>query len=420
MKSTFKTFGRYIFGLDDWWMNSNFWLFLENHRIAYYKNCLSSVFYHNLNEEIEWNEIIITEDISVHEISFNNETFKIKQNTNDNFMTIYKTCDPVKQSLINFKENATDEEKQQELDYLNKECQSNSPDAFEYINKINNMERTLDYKKIITEITEGVNKYLDDNNINTMVLGLSGGIDSTLVAALGYLISKKYGKKLIGVSLPSSTNENDENTIATRCGEQFCDKFITHDITSDYQQLQSSCNKLSKSNNLANGNIKARIRMIELYHIAGTHKGIVLDTDNLTEHYLGFFTIHGDVADLNPIGDLWKHEIYDLTKWIINSSSYFDDETNKTLQMAVDITPTDGNGVVAGGDMAQIAPGCTYEDVDDILYSFIKSNTKNIDEFIRNNCSKFPSVSIENMLKILKRHMNSEYKRNQLPIKINL
>lgn len=61
---------------------------------------------------------------------------------------------------------------------------------------------------------------------------------------------------------------------------------------------------------IANGNLQARCRMIHLYDLAGIHGGLVMSTDNQTEYQLGFWTIHGDVGDFDPIQDLWKTEVY--------------------------------------------------------------------------------------------------------------
>lgn len=57
---------------------------------------------------------------------------------------------------------------------------------------------------------------------------------------------------------------------------------------------------------------QARCRMMYLYDIASRHKGLVMSTDNQTEYQLGFWTIHGDVGDFDPIQDLWKTEVYEL------------------------------------------------------------------------------------------------------------
>jgi len=62
--------------------------------------------------------------------------------------------------------------------------------------------------------------------------------------------------------------------------------------------------------------MKARIRMILLYDLAGGNDGMVLSTDNYTEYLLGFWTLHGDVGDFGMIQSLWKTEVYDMVEWI--------------------------------------------------------------------------------------------------------
>ena len=143
-----------------------------------------------------------------------------------------------------------------------------------------------------------------------------------------------------------------------------------------------------------------------------------MDTDNLTEHYLGFWTIHGDVADYNPIGGLWKHEVYELCKYLF-TEVYTDSEDwkNKALRAAHGITPTDGNGVAAGGDMAQIAPGHTYEEVDDILNSYLVA--KDNEEKLKMEMERLNNAYGEETVdRVMKRHRGSEFKRRRMPLVI--
>lgn len=285
------------------------------------------------------------------------------------------------------------------------------------------MRTIYDYEDVYNEIINSMSLYFDYNNIQTLVLGLSGGLDSTVVAALANGCKRKYPKlnlKLIGVSLPSKTNAEDETNGANLC-KCFCDEFYEISIQKDFEQLKKTASVISEQTPLADGNIKARIRMTHLYNIAGIRKGIVLDTDNLTEHYLGFFTIHGDVADYNPIGDLWKHEVYELAEWMINYSyMHYNQNMIDALYAAIDITPTDGNGVTTGGDMVQIAPGCNYNQVDQILYDYL--NRECGVEYYINNCKDLipEGVSEENVRKIIERYKRTHFKRKQLPIKVNL
>ena len=143
-----------------------------------------------------------------------------------------------------------------------------------------------------------------------------------------------------------------------------------------------------------------------------------MDTDNLTEHNLGFWTIHGDVADFNPIGGLWKHEVYELCKFLF--TEVFTDEASaahQALRAAYGITPTDGNGVAAGGDMAQIAPGHTYEEVDDILLTYL--TVKDQPEQLQKETERLNSAyGAETVERVLKRHLGSAFKRKRMPLAI--
>ena len=223
----------------------------------------------------------------------------------------------------------------------------------------------LDYEKVTINIVNGIKNYCSSNNINKLVLGISGGLDSSVVAAL----VKLTGIHLIGVSMPSKSNEFDEHVSSLLIGEEFCDEYRTVELQDTFECVEKFCVKTSglESTAISQGNIKARLRMIAMYDIASKVGGLVLDTDNLTEDLLGFFTKHGDENDLSPIAGLWKHEVYELAKYLLDH--YFKD--SEGLKAAINLVPTDGNGVCDGGDMAQIAPGCTYEVVDDILMKWV-------------------------------------------------
>ena len=229
----------------------------------------------------------------------------------------------------------------------------------------------LDYAEVYKNLVGGIKSYCEKNHIKALVLGISGGIDSSVCAAL----CKQVDLPLIGVSLPCSTNGTDEVSSATLAGNEFCSTFEEINLEGVYETVEDFCKGTLHNIDatpISRGNIKARLRMITLYDIASRVGGIVVDTDNFTEHFLGFWTIHGDDGDFNPIGCLWKHEVYGLAKWM-KENVYKD---SKALEAAIAIMPTDGNGVKAGGDLAQIAPGKTYDDVDDILYHWVNLSEK--------------------------------------------
>jgi len=224
--------------------------------------------------------------------------------------------------------------------------------------------------------------------------------------------------------MPCSTNKVDENDAATAAGMEFCTSFSIVSLESTFKAVETCCDLASNvaSTPVSQGNIKARLRMITLYDIASKVGGIVMDTDNLTEHFLGFWTIHGDDGDFNPIGGLWKHEVYGLAKWM-KENVYKD---SKALEASIALMPTDGNGVKEGGDLAQIAPGKTYDDVDEILHAWVGLDPRIKLDVINSGfqqgvfkqlCEKH---GVDTVTMVIRRSINSEFKRKQRPFVIDI
>lgn len=315
----------------------------------------------------------------------------------------------------------------------------------------------MDYAKIFETMVQETKKYLEDNNLCAMVLGISGGIDSTVTAAIcGEVERRNPALKFYGISLPCTSNTIDENDSAMACMKAFCkkDQYWVENLQKEYLFLKASFSQRHSPTTIGQGNIKARLRMMYLYDLANYTKGLVMDTDNLTEHYLGFFTIHGDVADFNPIGGLWKHEVYGLAKYIRDKYDYdrkhypmspdsfdWDDDMKvqedyenkiKALDYALGIRPTDGNGINDLGDMGQIAPAFAhdknvdaYTKVDDIIQKYLYAITQFSDErskIIQDLRDKYDvdndKVTYHTVSDIINRIKRTEYKRKRLPIAI--
>ena len=306
------------------------------------------------------------------------------------------------------------------------------------------MNRTRDYSvSIKNNIIEKLSDYLTKNKIKTMVLGVSGGIDSTLSAALCFEVARRTGIKLIGYSLMCNTNADGEVSSAKNAGLAFCNYFKEVNIEDWFLQSSSflsigtsSTDEPANLSAIALGNIKARLRMIFLYCKAGETGGIVVDTDNLTEHNTGFWTIHGDEGDVNPIGNLWKSDIYEVTDYLLTEYLEYretlvkgeDDEEIKrvdyavaALEAALKIVPTDGNGTSAS-DLDQIAPGCTYEQVDEVLKTWLsmsESERELWNKGLQSTLHKMISeIGLDSVKRILDRHNRTEYKRMHKPIKL--
>ena len=285
----------------------------------------------------------------------------------------------------------------------------------------------LDYEKVFNNLVNGIANYVKGNHIETLVLGISGGIDSTVTAALCKAAIDKHLNNVIlaGFSLMCSTNQADEVSAASLAGNEFCTTFNEENLQGVYETVEDFCKGTISSIDatpISRGNIKARLRMLTLYDIASRTRGLVVDTDNLTEHFLGFWTIHGDDGDFNPIGGLWKHEVYELAKWI-KENVY---KNSKALEASIALIPTDGNGVKAGGDLAQIAPGKTYDDVDEILHAWVGLDPRIKEDVIHNYfdygvfkklCEKHGYETVE---RVIMRSVRSEFKRRQRPIIVDI
>ena len=288
------------------------------------------------------------------------------------------------------------------------------------------MSRDLDYEKVFETIIEKVSNYLERNKLNSMVLGISGGIDSTVSAAICYEVALRTGIPLIGRSLPIK-NKADEFNCSKLVGKAFCSDFEVIDLTElytkylkilatqeyyeiaenslpdspvDYKGLEELLNLQTR---IANGNIQARLRMSYLYNIAGITKGIVIDTGNLTEYYTGFWTIHGDEGDISLLGGLWKTEIYKLAQYITEHyQKKGDTDKVNAICISAGLTPTDGNDTSdTGSDLEQIG-GNSYEEVDEILD---RLTTQKTEEEISKDFDP------ETVKKVIGRYRSSMFKR---------
>lgn len=305
------------------------------------------------------------------------------------------------------------------------------------------MESKLDYKKVFDTLVQETSDYVTSHNLKAMVLGISGGIDSTVVAAICHEVSKQTGIPLIGRSLPIR-NKHDEFSVSKLVGEAFCNDFKVWELSHVYKAaLLECCLETGEANALnsywideleempgrtpiANGNLQTRCRMMYLYDLAGLKHGLVMSTDNQTEYQLGFWTIHGDVGDFDPIQDLWKTEVYGLAKWISNYYKSIEHHSTRitgagsvadAIDASIALTPTDGLGI-SNSDLDQIGAK-SYAEVDDILQTILSLPTDEegwTDAIpVLNLYKKYSKEVVD---KVWRRHVASEFKRKKAPIYI--
>ena len=303
------------------------------------------------------------------------------------------------------------------------------------------MKKITDYGKVFSTLVECTKGYICSNNLKCMVLGISGGIDSTVVAAICHEVSRQTGIPLIGRSLPTKHNKEGEKSAALLVGKAFCDDFKEVSIKYPYDAYLDFLEGIDEDiNPIADGNIQARLRMIYLYNLASIHRGLVMDTDNLTENNLGYFTIHGDVGDFNPIGGLWKTEVFELASYIrgyyhfeaqVHSNpKLIEEASNKAIAIeeSLKLKPTAGLGIT-DSDLDEIGAD-SYEQVDSILQEILAwkkfklkqgfyafSHEMTCDDFLEDQQmldTPYPIIEA-----VAKRHFASEFKRKQLPIKVS-
>ena len=227
-------------------------------------------------------------------------------------------------------------------------------------------EPIKDYEFVVKKMRNALKKYIYDSKLESLVIGVSGGIDSALCCALARPVCNELGIPLIGRSIPMHTNKEDEISRAKDIGEILCTDFkeVTrlNDTWLGFPQ-ERTLKEDEHSRKIRIGNIMARIRMIYLYDVAQANKGMVLSTDNLTEMFLGFWTLHGDVGDYGMVQSLWKTEVYEMSEYLQENEGVL------VLKDCIEATPTDGLGIT-NSDLDQIGAS-SYKEVDKILKSFI-------------------------------------------------
>ncbi len=157
------------------------------------------------------------------------------------------------------------------------------------------------------QITAWLKQQLEQGTATGFVVGLSGGLDSAVCAAL----LRRTTENCLGLILPIESDTDDLRDAAAVASAVDI-KTERVDLTPTYSALAKA---LPKADRLALGNLKARLRMVVLYYYANLKNFLVCGTGNKTEISLGYFTKFGDGAcDVLPIGDLYKTEVRELAR----------------------------------------------------------------------------------------------------------
>ena len=204
-------------------------------------------------------------------------------------------------------------------------------------------------------ISNWIKSYVDKmpNKAQSLVIGISGGIDSSVSSTL----SAMTGLKTIVLTMPIKQKEN-QHDLSLKHQEWLTKKFEyveAHTISLDklFETFSSTLNKFDNEHGYANS--RARLRMTTLYQVAAANKGIVVGTGNKVEDFgVGFYTKYGDGGvDISPIADCNKTEVWELGKEL------------GILKEIIDAPPTDGLWDDGRTDEGQL--GFNYSELEDAM-----------------------------------------------------
>lgn len=207
------------------------------------------------------------------------------------------------------------------------------------------------------------------------VIGLSGGIDSSIVA---YIAVDAVGKNnIIGVMMPYG---NQDISLATSVANNLEIPYLSFDIRPGVDFKLKNYKGLFEDR-IRKGNLMARERMEILYDVAYSNKGIVVGTTNKSELMTGYFTKHGDGAvDIEPIAGLYKTEIYELARYLEHKVGF--------PKQIIDVTPTAG---LWEGQTDEAELGLSYHMLDEILKgnrNFPKKYFARVDDLVEKTAHK--------------------------------
>lgn len=210
------------------------------------------------------------------------------------------------------------------------------------------------------------------------IVGVSGGIDSGVVAAL----CEKAGLKLQKVFIPYGHGKISRDL-------KGCSFRI--DITPIVDRQVKEIGKYASLDKIDKGNIMARTRMVIQYALARRLNGLVVGTENLSEYHLGYFTLHGDQAcDINPISGFWKTQVMELARY---------------LGLPIK-KPSAG---LWPGQTDEKELGFSYEAADPILYLYC------VKKIAPEKIIKDFDLKAVLVYKVVERVQNTEYKRSEVP-----
>lgn len=237
-------------------------------------------------------------------------------------------------------------------------------------------------QNIISKLRDFLSDECKERGFNSVVFGLSGGVDSAVVAALCSNINTLKSRALIMPSaFTNPKNTNDAIALSTHLG-------INYDVVSIVNMMQGIAEQLYLDKDEVHriGNICARLRMIILFDFALKSNSLVVGCSNKSELMLGYGTIYGDLAySINPIGDVYKSDIFKLAKilgipdYIVNKKPSADLFVNQSDEEDLGYTYAKIDKLLLDIEcgLSKEEMLCKYNDNDFVesIYNRVKKNT---------------------------------------------
>ena len=241
------------------------------------------------------------------------------------------------------------------------------------------MNRIEDYEVLKNRIVSWIKDYADSNGIKSLVVGVSGGIDSAVTSTL----AAETGLMTYCIGMPLLQKEEQESLSDIHLdwlGDTYWDtKTEKFDLSNLFEVFRFTMRKYGEDK-LALANTRARLRMATLYQVAQTVGGIVVGTGNKVEDYgIGFYTKYGDGGvDIAPIADLYKSEVWELGRHL---------GVNERI---INAKPTDGLWEDGRTDEDQI--GVSYDQLEEAMEYGTGPGLETLEHFSKQNRHKMEPI----------------------------
>jgi len=252
------------------------------------------------------------------------------------------------------------------------------------------IDLTINTELVRDMLTKFIHSEITRTGLTRAVIGISGGIDSAL--ALFLAVDALGAQNVLGVRLPYKSSSQDSLDHAQLVIDQTGIPSLTVPIT---EMADGLIKQFPDMSNMRKGNIMARCRMITLYDQSAAFGGLVIGTGNKTEILLGYSTLYGDSAHaLNPIGDLYKAQVRQLSRAIGIPTAIIDKAPSADLW---------------AGQTDEQELGFTYEQADKLLFLLVDQR------YSPEECVQagFERSFVENVMKRIQRN---HFKRVMPPI----